>query len=267
MQFLALVWRWKEHLARICDEGPPNMKSQPAMLQITDLYFAYGAAFRLAIPAISVQPGEIVCIAGPNGGGKTTYLECLTGLLQPSRGQIAVDGTVIKPTIYHTKSLIGYVPDDENWFIKELCANEYFEVLMSVYWSAGVTINMKQRCADLAKALRFSSFNRPLQQLSHGNKKKVQIIAALMHNPKVLIVDEIRNGLDPLAVIAVEKLLKQHAESGACIVAATHDLWWAERLATTVLLLVDGKPILHMPVQRVTKQYGHVEKAFLELVL
>lgn len=235
-------------------------------LQISDLYFSYGSGFRLAIPQVKVNAGEIVCIAGPNGGGKTTYLECLTGLLQPNSGHISICGKIIKPTIYHTKALIGYIPDDEDWFIKELTATEYFAVLKSVYWAAGVAVDMDQRCMELAKALRFSAFSQPLQQLSHGNKKKVQVIAALMHAPKVLIVDELRNGLDPLAVIAAEGLIKQAAQAGTCVIAATHDLWWAERLASSVLLLVDGKPVLQASTPHIKRRYKHVENAFLELV-
>jgi len=243
------------------------MKSQPIVLQVSDLHFAYGPAFRLSIPTIAIKAGEIVCIAGPNGSGKTTYLECLTGLLQPDKGVITISGKPLTSAMYRSKAAIGYIPDDEHWLIKELSAAEYFEVLMSVYWAAGVTVNMRQRCADLANQLQFTAFRQPLQELSHGNKKKVQIIAALMHNPKVLIVDELRNGLDPLAVIAAERIIKQSAKNGTCVVASTHDLWWAERLATSILLLVNGKPVLHSSVQQVKQQYKHVENAFLELVV
>lgn len=242
------------------------MKPKPTVLKISDLYFAYGPLFSLSVPTIEVKAGEIICIAGPNGGGKTTYLECLAGILRPTKGHISIGGEPITHTIYRTKSLIGYIPDDEDWFIKELTANEYFEVLMSVYWAAGVTVAMRQRWLELATLLRFSAFDQPLEQLSHGNKKKVQIIAALMHNPKVLIVDELRNGLDPLAIIVAEKLIKQAAASGTCIIAATHDLWWAERFASSVLLLVDGRPVLHTSIPQVKTQYKHLENAFLELV-
>lgn len=235
------------------------------LLEISNLTFERGT-FRLSIPALAVTGGEILCIAGPNGGGKTTYLECACGLLSPKEGRIYVNGKMLTPALAASKSHIGYIPDDENWFIKELCAREYFELLMSVYWTAGVTVDMRARCDSLAKLLRFTAFEQPIQQLSHGNKKKVQIIAALMHMPKVVIMDEVRNGLDPLAVIAVEHIIRNAAKDGACILAATHDLWWAERLGTTILLLDNGKPILNLPVEQVCKTYGHIEQAFLELV-
>lgn len=242
------------------------MPRSAPIITISDLYFAYNSSFSILIPKLTMYAGEIICITGPNGGGKTTYLECITGILQPQRGAITIEGEDINGALKAAKHHIGYVPDDENWFIKELCASEYLDVLMSVYWSAGVTAPMGERVTMLAQALRFTAFDIPIQQLSHGNKKKVQIIAALMHNPAVLVIDEIRNGLDPLAVLAVEDIIRAAAKAGACIIAASHDLWWAERLGSSVLIIDAGRPILSASVKDIKKKYGHVEDAFRALV-
>jgi ABC-2 type transport system ATP-binding protein len=124
---------------------------------------------------------------------------------------------------------------------------------------------MQYRLRQLSRMLHFSAFEQPLESLSHGNKKKVQIIAALLHEPKVIVLDELRNGLDPLAIIAAEELVRSEASRGACIVAATHDLWWAQRIATETLLLIDGKVAYHENTDRMLEQYGSLETLFIQL--
>jgi ABC-2 type transport system ATP-binding protein len=156
------------------------------------------------------------------------------------------------------------VPDDEDWLIKELCAKEYFGLLARVYREAGVSTDITKRVAALSNMLHFTSHMQPLESLSHGNKKKVQLIAGLMHSPKVIILDEVRNGLDPLAIIATEQLLTQETKRGACIIATTHDLSWAERTADDILLLTDGKIHVHEKTAAIVKCYGSLQKLFLQ---
>lgn len=235
-------------------------------LQVADLFIARGKNFCLKISRLQVQPGEFLCVTGPNGSGKSTLMESLCGLLTPTKGSVQLGRTSLSRNVLATKAALGYVPDDEDWFIKELSAREYFTLLKTIYWSAGVTFDMHARQTTLAATLHFTAFDVPIQQLSHGNKKKVQIIAALMHKPNFIVVDEIRNGLDPLAIIATENLLRQEVERGACVVAATHDLWWAERMADKVLMLVDGEVVLYKPIKSILKKYRHLEKAFMERV-
>jgi len=235
-------------------------------LQVKGLFVARSEDFCLKVPHLTVEPGEFLCITGPNGSGKSTFVECLCGLLSPSKGSVQLGRTSLSRNVLATKAALGYVPDDEDWFIKELSAREYFTLLKNIYWSAGVAFDMHARQSALASTLHFTAFDVPIQQLSHGNKKKVQIIAALMHKPNFIVVDEIRNGLDPLAIIATESLLRQEVDRGACVVAATHDLWWAERMADTVLMLVGGEVVMHKPIKAIRKKYRHLERAFMETV-
>lgn len=225
-----------------------------------------GQTFRLQLDRLRLGQGTILCVAGPNGSGKTTLVECLAGLLVPDTGYVSVCNTPLDHNLAAVRSPIGYVPDNEQWFVKELCAQEYFNLLITVYRSAGVQLDMPTRLQQLATTLSFTNFLQPLFQLSHGNKKKVQLIAGLLHQPKLLIVDELRNGLDPLAVIAAEQLLRNEAGHGTCIVAATHDLWWAERFAQQILLLVNGKPVVYAPTNRIVARYGSIEKLFVQKV-
>lgn len=236
------------------------------ILEVHRLRLSRNMRFGLHVNTLKLTAGTILCVVGPNGSGKTTLVECLTGLLTPAVGTVTIGGEHIDRNLRTTRRMIGFVPDDEDWLVKELCAKEYFALLEGVYRQAGVVVNMKLQTAQLAARLRFTSFEQPLSQLSHGNKKKVQIIAGLMHRPGVIIVDELRNGLDPLAIIAVERLLKEEAQRGACIVATTHDLWWAQRIADETVLLVDGSVAIHKKTADILRQYGSLENLFIQTV-
>lgn len=236
------------------------------LLEVDNLRVARSKAFALHVPSLNVGAKKILCIAGPNGSGKTTFIDSLAGLLQPNEGTIRMNGVAVGENLKATKSLMGFVPDDEAWLIKELCAREYFAVLADVYRKAGITNELEKRITALAATLHFTAFEQPLEQLSHGNKKKVQIIAGLMHEPRIIVIDELRNGLDPIAIIAAERLLRDEAKRGACILAATHDLWWAERMADDVLLLIDGSPVVLKPKKEIVKTYGSIEQLFIQTV-
>jgi ABC-2 type transport system ATP-binding protein len=235
-------------------------------LKVDHLELRRSPVFCLHIERLRVHSGDILCIAGPNGSGKTTLIECLAGLIAAPDADIYVHGQLLSANLQATKSLIGYIPDDEAWFIKELCAEEYFDLLISVYVDVGVSREkMQYRVKKLAQLLGFIDFKQQLESLSHGNKKKVQIIAGLLHQPKLVIIDELRNGLDPLAVIAAEQIIRAEAESGACIIAATHDLWWAERMAKHTLLLTDGRVAIYEQTAVLLDTYGSLEKLFIQL--
>lgn len=221
--------------------------------------------FSLQIPKMTITDASVVAVVGQNGSGKTTLVETLAGILPFTHGEIHIDGHTVYNNLKDAKTLVGFIPDDEDWFVKELSAKEYFQLLIHVYKQAGVSIDMQERLDLMAKALEFSQFEMALQDLSHGNKKKVQIIAALLHSPKLLIIDELRNGLDPLAIITAEQLVEDFAAQGGTVVAATHDIWWAERIADHLLFLKDGKVTSYLPTGEVIAAYGTVQKAFIGL--
>jgi ABC-2 type transport system ATP-binding protein len=223
--------------------------------------------FCLNVRDVRIPGGRILCVAGPNGSGKTSLVECLAGTLASPAISANVDGQKIGNNIRATKTLIGYIPDDEHWFIKELCATEYLALLTDIYADAGLPRQKLQyRIRTLASSLRFSDFEQPLESLSHGNKKKVQIIAGLIHEPRMVVIDELRNGLDPFAIIAAEDIVRMEAARGACIVAATHDLWWAERIADETMLLMDGQVVMHRQTSTLLEEFGSLEKLFMRLL-
>jgi ABC-2 type transport system ATP-binding protein len=232
---------------------------------ITKLYVRRSASFRLRIENFTAASGSITCISGPNGSGKSTLMECLVGLTLPTVGTVVVNGKDSRSSLRQIRASVGYIPDDEEWFIKELSAREYFDLLVDIYERAGIHHDLVAAWHELARRLMFTTFDTPIQDLSHGNKKKVQIIAALMQQPPVIVVDEIRNGLDPLAIKQAEHLLQEYATKGACIIATTHDLWWAERIADSVAILVNGSLRYHQDTQKMLGNYGSLENLFIEL--
>ncbi|HEU4914763.1 MAG TPA: ABC transporter ATP-binding protein [Candidatus Saccharimonadales bacterium] len=235
------------------------------LVQIHKLRVHRGVNFSLSIDCLSLTAGKTICLAGPNGSGKSTLIQSIAGLITPDQGTITVAGQAVSSNLRATRAAIGLIPDDEDWLIKELCAKEYFALLARVYRDAGVRTDMEAQALSLSRELMFNSFLQPLDSLSHGNKKKVQIIAGLMHHPALLVLDEVRNGLDPLAIIAVESLLKREKSRGACILAATHDLWWAQRTGDRIILLSQGKVQADKSTSSIKRTHKSVEAMFMEL--
>jgi ABC-2 type transport system ATP-binding protein len=229
-------------------------------LHIEDLVVQRGS-FVLKVPALSLGAGQLTCIAGANGSGKTTLLETITGLLRPTDGAVHIAGRRLGPDALQAKRLIGYVPDDDAWIVPELTAAEFFELVGSVYRTGDAS----GRLSWLASQLLFSSWDRQLGALSHGNRKKVQLIAALLHEPALLVIDELRNGLDPIVITQAENLLRTLTARGLAVLAATHDLWWAERFSDSVIMLQDGRVVLQEATEQVVKDAGSVEAKFLRL--
>ncbi len=237
-----------------------------AAISITGMEAQRSPSFTLNLPHLKLPSGQILCVTGPNGSGKTTLLEILVGLLRPTKGLVTINGIPVDQNIRRIKATLGYIPDIEDWLVKELCAKEYFALLERVYREAGVGSDMSSRTKELASRLHFTTYLQPLGSLSHGNKKKVQIIAALMHEPMVIVADEIRNGLDPLAIIETEQLLLAEAKRGAAIIAATHDLWWAQRIGRHILLLLDGNVVAANKTSTLVKSFGSLEQFFMQTV-
>lgn len=235
------------------------------MLTIDGLRVRRSSKFELNIPFLNFMPGSVTCIVGANGSGKTTLVESIVGLLTPLEGLVRVNGHDSHLDVLEVKRAIGYIPDDDTWIIPELTAREYFELLVSVHNLSGNKSIMLKRSQDLADELMFTSLDQQLGQLSHGNKKKVQIIAGLLHDPHFIIVDELRNGLDPIAIIQAENILRRKQMSGSAIIAATHDLWWAERFAQDVVMIKRGHIVLNQETKDIVAKSGSLEKRFMEL--
>lgn len=236
------------------------------VVHLTDIVLRRNTGFELNIPKIKAYPGAIIGITGPNGSGKTTLLKLLAGIDLPDSGQVCIDEVPIHHRLLPMQASIGFIPDDEEWLIPELTAREYFRLLAQVYSQGLDAHSSSDEAQRLASILQFTQFEQPLSSLSHGNKRKVQLIAGMMHHPKLLIIDELRNGLDPVAVIRAEKIMKEKALAGTTIIAATHDLWWTQRMSSETILLMDGTIVVHEQTEVLMQRYENLESLFMEAV-
>ncbi|MCA9344475.1 ABC transporter ATP-binding protein [Candidatus Saccharibacteria bacterium] len=233
-------------------------------LTIDDLKVRRSKYFQLTVPYLHFLPGVVTCIVGANGSGKTTLVESIVGLIRPTQGRVIVSGYDTNKDIIQVKRSIGYIPDDEDWIIPELSAREYFSLLISVQDQTRLRV-LNKRVVELADELMFSSFNQQLGDLSHGNIKKVQIIAGLLHDPSFLVVDELSNGLDPIAIDRAERLLRRKMYGGTCIIAATHDLYWAERFAKEIIMIAKGHVVLNDYTENIISRSGSLANRFMEV--
>lgn len=200
-------------------------------------------SFALTIEKLNLMPGEVTCIVGPNGCGKTTLLLSLLGLL-PHEGTCLINGRRYDGSDPEVKSVIGFIPDDPELLFTELTAQEQWSVTASVVSRIRHKGLKKetyiQRALSLAASIGFEPPAQLAREYSHGMRKKTQIVQALLGKPSVIVIDELRNGLDPIAIHRTEQLIRDECDRGAAVCTATHDLWWAERFADYIVVLNAG---------------------------
>ncbi len=225
-------------------------------------------AFRMKIASMTLRPGEIACVVGANGSGKTSLLLTALGLL-PHEGLCRIEGMYFDGSQPDIKARIGFVPDDPDILFAELTAYEQWSVTASVLAGAGRGSQeaILSRAATFAHRLSFDPPPRPAREYSHGMRRKTQLINALLGRPSVLVIDELRNGLDPIAITQAEQLIKDEQQRGAAILTASHDLWWAERFADSIYVMHEGH-IVAAGTCRQLLQPGekHLEEAFRRII-
>jgi ABC-2 type transport system ATP-binding protein len=186
--------------------------------------------------SIAIEPGTIHGLLGPNGSGKTTCLHLITGLLEADHGTVLIGGLDVANRA--SRALFGFAPDDLP-LPGALTGREYLAV-----HDALRARDDRGRAAELAELLRIDdALDRPVGDYSHGMRRKVQLVAALMHDPLLLVLDEPFRGLDPESAVALRALLVAFARAGRAVLVATHDLLRAERDCAEVTILDRGSII------------------------
>lgn len=200
----------------------------------------YGSVNALTGLNLTVMPGDVYGLLGPNGAGKTTLIRIVTGLTEPTAGQVRVMGLDPSVNPVEVKSMIGYVPENSILY-DSLSPRDLFEFVASVRKIDPQTVNNRAR--QLATALGLAEYyDSPIATLSMGTKQKVSIIASLIHDPRLLVLDEPLNGLDAKSSRIVKDLIQFHTEtSGGAVLFSTHIMEVAEHVCTRIGIIYQGR--------------------------
>lgn len=211
------------------------------MLTIKHLTKSYAKSEVKALDDLNLElkPGEIFGFLGPNGAGKTTAIKILTGILNFEEGDVSINGFDIRKDSISAKKNIGYVSDSHVIYDK-LTGREYVNFLADIY---GVDIATRRERADKMVELFHlkDAFDSPIRTYSHGMKQKISIIGALIHDPKLWVLDEPLTGLDPQSAFELKSLMREHCNKGNTVFFSTHILEVAEKICDRVGIIVKGK--------------------------
>ena len=215
----------------------------------------------------AIQRGEVWGVLGPNGAGKTTTIKLLVGLLKPSSGTIHIDGVNLEQDPIQVKKIIGYIPD-RPFLYNKLTGWEYLEFVAGLY-SLDPDI-ARDRAEQFFTFFDLQEFAHELiEGYSHGIKQKLIISGALIHKPKVIIVDEPLVGLDPKGARQVKQLFQDLCENGTTVFMSTHSMGVAETMCHRVGIIQKGKMIALGTVDQLRSQaehqHGDLESVFLKL--
>ena len=213
----------------------------------------------------NVNAGEMVGFLGPNGAGKTTTIKMITGLLVPDEGHALVAGLDIQKEPLKAKAQFAYVPDTPNLYGK-LKAIEYLRFMGQLYHVPAQEADARiKELLDLFELT--DKAGTYLDGFSHGMQQKAAIIGAMLHNPKVILLDEPTVGLDPRAARLVKDLLVQHCTNGNAVFFSSHILEIVESMCDRVIIINHGKIIADAPVSELRHMKGDqsLEDIFLEL--
>lgn len=233
------------------------------MIEIKNLVKTYNGQTK-AVNDISfnVNEGEIFAFIGHNGAGKTTTIKALVGILDFESGDILINGKSIKKQPIDCKMQMAYVSDNPELY-ENMTAIEYINFVCDMY---GTDVEVRKE--NIQKYSKLFSIDKNLKQyissLSHGMKQKVALIAALSHNPQVIVMDEPFVGLDPKSVYDMKELMKQMAKEGKIIFFSTHILDVAEKLCDRVAIIKNGE-IVKIGNMKEIMGDDSLEQVFLEL--
>ena len=232
------------------------------MLQINYLTKTYGDKKAVDDLSLHIQPGEIYGFIGHNGAGKTTTIKSCCGILQFDNGEILIDGKSISKDPLGCKSVLAYIPDNPDLY-EFMSGIQFLNFVADIF---GVSATERQerirRYADMLELT--DDLAQPISAYSHGMKQKLAVISALIHTPKLIIMDEPFVGLDPKASHLLKQLMRQICDDGGAIFFSTHVLEVAEKLCDKVAIIKGGK-LMRSGTMDEVKGDTSLEEVFLEL--
>jgi len=232
------------------------------MLRIENFTKTYGSKVAVDRLSLHIAPGEIFGFIGHNGAGKTTTLKACCGILGFDSGSITVAGHDIQKEPILAKQALAYVPDNPDMY-EFLTGIQYLNFVCDIY---GVSAkDRKERVNHYGELLGMTDdLTLKLSDCSHGMKQKVALIAALVHKPKVILMDEPFVGLDPIASHQLKNVMAQHCAEGGAIFFSTHVLEVAEKLCHKIAIIKGGKLVTCGRTEDVRGD-ASLEEVFLEL--
>lgn len=233
------------------------------MITIKDLRKSYGKNEVLKGINLTINEGDIYAFVGSNGAGKTTTIKSMLGILPFDSGDVLYDDLSIKTDGLKIKEELAYIPDNPDIY-EHLTGLEYLNFIADMYETSEEYRNEKIR--EYAKELEIDTkLNDKIGSYSHGMKQKIVIISALIHDPKVIIMDEPFVGLDPISTHTLKEIMKKLTKEGKIIFFSTHVLDVAEKLCNKIAIIKNGKIIAEGSMKEITKN-SSLEDIFLELV-
>lgn len=232
------------------------------MLEIKGLTKKYKNAAKNAIEDINltIENGDIYGFIGPNGAGKSTTIKCLVGIHSFEKGSIMLDGLSIKDNPIEFKHQISYVPDNPDLY-EFLTGMEYINFVSNVY-DEDVS---KEDIINLAKKFNLeNNLLEPIRTYSHGMKQKIALIGALIHKPKLIVLDEPFVGLDPKAAFDLKEIIKELCQNGMMVFFSSHVLEVVEKFCNKIAIIKNGQ-IVSSGLTDDVKGDSSLEEAFLEL--
>ncbi|TFH04240.1 MAG: ABC transporter ATP-binding protein [Candidatus Thorarchaeota archaeon] len=236
-------------------------------VEIQNLIKSFGDLVAVNDVSLEVREGEIYALLGPNGAGKTTTIKMLMGLLDSDSGSARVFGIDSKENPVEVKKLVGYVPEEQQLY-DSLTPRELFNFIASIRRLPPDTIT--KRMKEFVQALDFEKYyDNMIVTLSLGNKQKTMLIAALLHRPKLLILDEPFSSLDVRSAKIMKDIVKIHTENGGSVLMSTHVMEVAEGLCDRVGIIDEGKLIAEGTLDELRSKSERVganlESIFLKL--
>lgn len=214
---------------------------------------------------LEIKDGEIFGFLGPNGAGKTTTLKMITGVSSIDSGNIEINGIDIVSNPLEAKKQFGFVPDNPDMFLR-LKGKEYLKFMASVYGVDVKTAN--QRIEEYAKRFEiYDVLNKQINDYSHGMRQKIVLIGALIHNPKVWILDEPMTGLDPHSSHLLKEMMKEHISKGNTVLFSTHVLEVAEKIVDRIGIIRKGELVFVGTINELKEKYNASEESLEDLFL
>ncbi len=238
------------------------MSGSDVEISVVNIYKSFGDKVALNNVSFNVKGGKIIGLLGPNGSGKTTLMRIMLGFIAPDKGYVNVMGYEPYRNQVEVRRLIGYVPENVVLY-DSLTPREYLSLIASIRMLNNEGLD---RVENLVRVFGLDEYMETLiGGLSKGNRQKVAIISALMHNPPILIMDEPIIGLDAVSARVLKDLIRSKAEKGGLVILSTHILELAEKLCDYIILLHRGVKVAEGTPTQISKISGGIEDIILEV--